>query len=63
MPMIKALTSGFERAIEVHREELRRRDEERRTELQYAREMRARSLPGTTDYLYYNAIVVRCGGR
>lgn len=62
MPMIKAITSGFERALEVHRNERRRLEEERLSELQYARQMRNRAEPGSTDYYYYNAIVKTNGG-
>lgn len=63
MPMIKALTDTFERALESYNRQRLRQEAERLTEMQYAREMRNRCLPGTTEFYYYNAIVKRCGGR
>ena len=63
MPMIKSITSTFERAIASFAQSRERAEMERRTELQYAREMRNRSLPGSADFHYYNTIVNRCGGR
>ncbi|MFK7792136.1 MAG: hypothetical protein AB8B88_05620 [Devosiaceae bacterium] len=62
MPMIKAITSGFEHAIAVYSEQRQRAEQERLTELQFAREMRNRAEPGSSDFYYYNAIVKNCGG-
>lgn len=62
MPMLKALTNTFERALDSYNRQRVRQEAERLTEMQYAREMRNRSLPGSNDFHYYNAIVRRCGG-
>lgn len=62
MPMIKTITSGFGRAFARLQEQRQRAEEERRTELQFAREMRNRAEPGSSNFYYYNAIVKRCGG-
>ncbi|MBO6674311.1 MAG: hypothetical protein JJ908_04845 [Rhizobiales bacterium] len=62
MPMIKAITSSVERAIANYNQKRIRAEEERLTELQFAREMRVRAEPGSPDFYYYNAIVKRCGG-
>ncbi|MFN3169251.1 MAG: hypothetical protein ACE37E_01000 [Hyphomicrobiales bacterium] len=62
MPMIKAITSGIEQAFAKFNEQRARAEQERLTELQFAREMRNRVEPGSPDFYYYNAIVKRCGG-
>jgi hypothetical protein len=62
MPMIKAITSSVERAFARYNEQRQRAEQERLTELQFAREMRNRTEPGSPDFYYYNAIVTRCGG-
>jgi hypothetical protein len=62
MPMIKQIGSRFERLIAHINEQRERAEMERRTELQFAREMRNRAEPGSSDFYYYNAIVKRCGG-
>ncbi|MEM1289572.1 MAG: hypothetical protein AAGH60_14555 [Pseudomonadota bacterium] len=61
--MLKRIASPFERLVGAYAEHRARQEEERRTEFQYAREMRARSVYGTPQYYYYNAIVVNLGGR
>ncbi len=62
MPMIKAIASGVETALASYREHRLRAERERLTELQFAREMRTRAEPGSTEFYYYNAIVKNCGG-
>ncbi len=62
MPMIKAITSGIEHAFAKYNQQRIRAEQERLTELQFAREMRVRAEPGSPDFYYYNAIVKRCGG-
>lgn len=62
MPMIKTITKTVENAYNAYLQERRRAEEERLSEMQFAREMRNRSEFGTTNYYYYNAIVKRCGG-
>lgn len=63
MPMIQAITESFERAMQQRQAKRERMEQERLTDMQFAREMRARALPGSTDYLYYNAIVKQRGGK
>lgn len=63
MPMIKAITQSVERALEQYQAKRARLEAERLTDMQFAREMRARSLPGSVDYLYYNSIVKQRGGK
>ncbi len=63
MPVITPISSVFGRAFAAYNEHRQRVEEERLTELQYARHMRTRAEPGSADFYYYNAIVVRCGGR
>lgn len=62
MPMIKAITSGVESVLASYRGQRLRAEQERLTELQFAREMRTRAEPGSSTFYYYNAIVKRCGG-
>ena len=62
MPVIQALTNGVERMLASYAQQRERAEMERRTELQFAREMRNRAEPGSSDFYYYNAIVRRCGG-
>ena len=62
MAILQALSQGVERALAGYTAQRERAKMERLTELQFARHMRNRSEPGSTDFYYYNAIVKRCGG-
>lgn len=62
MPILQALSEGVERALASYSAQRQRAESERLTELQFAREMRNKTQPGSTDFHYYNAIVKRCGG-
>lgn len=62
MFIINALAARFQRTRETYRQNQIRNEEERRTELQFAREMRNRFVPGSADYRWYHATVRRLGG-
>lgn len=62
MTIINALLAPLQRLLDARAARLARLEDERRTELQFARAMRTRALPGSTDFYYYNGIVKRLGG-
>ncbi|MEM1288657.1 MAG: hypothetical protein AAGH60_09930 [Pseudomonadota bacterium] len=62
MPSISTISNPIGRLFTAYNQHRARVEEERRTELQFAREMRNRSYPESREFAYYNGIVKRLGG-